>query len=191
MSKVSPNEVTNLLLAWGNGDRKALDDLIPIVYSELRRRAHNYLNKEQKGHSLQTTALINEAYLKLLDCSRIDWKDRAHFLAIASRLMRRILVDHARSRLSKKRGEGLLLASLDQNQTPPVVRDPALIALDDALNSLSIEDKRKSDVVELRFFGGLSVEETSEALGVSVETVMRDWKFAKTWLSREMKKAVH
>jgi len=189
MPKVSPHDVTNLLLAWGDGEQKALNDLIPIVYSELRRRAHYYLKREAKGHSLQTTALINEAYLRLLDCRKIDWKDRAHFLAVAARLMRRILVDYARSRHYQKRGNGVQLVSLDQNRVPPVIKEPALVALDDALSALAAEDERKSEVVELRFFGGLSVQETAEALGVCVDTVMRDWRFAKTWLSREMRKA--
>lgn len=189
MSKTFSHDVTNLLLAWGQGEQRALDHLIPIVYSELRRRAHYYMKQEQKGHSLQTTALINEAYLRLLDCRKVAWKDRAHFLAVAARLMRRILVEYARSRRSLKRGHGVQLASLDQDQLPSVVQDPALIALDDALKALAVEDERKSEVVELRYFGGLSVKETAEALGVSVDTVMRDWRFAKTWLSREMKKA--
>ena len=189
MPKVSPHDVTNLLLAWGEGEQKALNDLIPIVYSELRRRAHYYLRQEAKGHSLQTTALINEAYLRLLDCRKINWKDRAHFLAVAARLMRRILVDYARSRHYQKRGNGVQLVSLDQSRIPPVIKEPALVALDDALSALSAEDARKSEVVELRFFGGLNVQETAEALGVCVDTVMRDWRFAKTWLSREMRKA--
>jgi len=190
MAESEAHEVTNLLSAWSQGDRTALDDLIPIVYSELRRRAHNYLRREQKGHSIQTTALINDAYIKLVECNGINWKNRAHFLAIASRLMRRILVEYARSRRSQKRGKGVQLCSSDQDRVIPVIQEPALIKLDDAMKALAKEDRRKCDVVELRFFGGLNVKETAEVLGICVDTVMRDWRFAKIWLSREMKKAL-
>jgi RNA polymerase sigma factor (TIGR02999 family) len=160
---------------------------MPVVYEELRRQAHHYLQHEQKGHSLQTTALINEVYLRLLDCSKVSWQSRAHFFAITAQMMRRILVDYARSRGYRKRGGGLEIIALDQNQISPIGRDPDLVALDDALDTLAAKDERKSRVVELRFFGGLSVEETAEVLGVCRDTVVRDWKFAKAWLRRNEK----
>ena len=186
MLKPSSTEVTKLLLEWRLGNQEALDELMPIVYEELRRQAHRYMQREQKGHSLQTTALINETYLRLLDCSKMDWKNRAHFFAISAHNMRRILVDYARSHSHQKRGGGLERISLAQSQISLAEQDPDLVALDDALNSLAAEDNRKCKVVELRFFGGLSVEETAEALGISSQSVMRDWKLAKLWLAREL-----
>ena len=182
-------EVTGLLLAWRQGKQDALDELIPIVYEELRQQAHRYLQREKKGHSLQTTALINETYLRLLDCNKVGWKDRAHFFAVTARMMRRILVDFARSRRSQKRGGGLEKITLDQTITFSIARDSDLVALDDALNELALRDERRCRVVELRFFGGLSIEETAEVLGVSPDTVVRDWRLAKVWLAREVKKS--
>jgi len=189
MPKPSSQDITQLLLAWRQGNQGALDELMPVVLEELRRQAHRYLQREQKGHSLQTTALINEAYLRLLDCSKVSWKSRAHFFAITARMMRRILVDYARSQGYRKRGGGLQIITLDQDRVSPIGRDPDLIALDDALDTLATRDERKSKVVELRFFGGLSIEETAEVLGVCCDTVVRDWKFAKAWLARELKKS--
>jgi len=189
MPKPSSQEVTDLLLAWREGEQEALSKLVPIVYAELRRRAHYYMNKERKGHSLQTSALINEAYLRLLDYRKINWKNRAHFMAVMAQLMRRILVDYARSRHYQKRGGGMETISLDGGRNALIKADNSIVALNDALNALAAEDERKSRVVELRFFGGLSVKETAEVLGVCIDTVMRDWKFAKTWLAREMNNA--
>ena len=187
----SPSQgVTRLLLAWRQGKQDALDQLIPIVYEELRQQAHRYLQREQRGHSLQTTALINETYLRLLDCNKIGWKNRAHFFAITAQMMRRILVDYARSRRSQKRGGGREKTTLDENLTFSTARNSDLVALDDALNALALIDERRSRVVELRFFGGLSIEETAEVLGVCPDTVVRDWRLAKVWLAREVKKSV-
>ena len=182
-----PNEaITEILLAWGDGDQSALERLTPIVYAELRRRAHHYMNRERGGHTLQTTALVNEVFLKLIDSSRVRWQNRAHFFAVSAQLMRRILVDFARSRRYQKRGGAAQRISLDDAPLVSLARGGDLIALDDALTALAAIDKRKSEVVELRFFGGLSVEETAEALKVSGDTVMRDWRLAKAWLLREL-----
>lgn len=180
------HEVTQLLQAWGEGDQAALDRLMPLVYQELRRIAKHHMARERPGHTLQTTALVNEVYLRLVDERKVSWQDRAHFFAICARTMRRILVDFARSRLYQKRGGGEERVSLDESLI--VVGGPGhhLLALDDALTHLAAHDPRKSQVVELRFFGGLSVEETAEALKISPETVMRDWKMAKAWLYREL-----
>jgi RNA polymerase sigma factor (TIGR02999 family) len=181
-------DVTRLLQAWGRGDEHALARLIPMIYKELRRRAHRCMRSERTGHTLQTSALINETYLRLAGSAPVAWQSRGHFLAIAARMMRRILVDHARTRRSLKRGGEDRPVSLDEEYLlagqPP--RD--LVTLDDALRALSALDPRKVRVVELRFFGGLSVEETAGVLGVSPQTVMRDWKLAKAWLAREMKR---
>ena len=189
MSKPSSQDITQLLLEWREGNQEALDELMPVVYQELRRQAHRYLRNEQKGNSLQTTALINEVYLRLLDCSKVSWQSRAHFFAITAQMMRRILVDYARSRGYRKRGGGLQMVTLDPDRISPIGRDPDLVALDDALDTLAAQDERKSRVVELRFFGGLSIEETAEVLGVCSDTVVRDWKFAKAWLAQELKKS--
>src|SRR5689334_4470071 len=180
-------DVTRLLLAWRGGDREALNTLVPLVYAELRRLAHRQMRGERAGHSLQTTALVNEAFLRLVDSDRVHWQNRAHFFAISAGLMRRILVDDARARRSHKRGGRTVHVSLDD--APDVARTPGVdvIALDDALEALEHLDARKSQVVELRYFGGLSVDETAEALGVSAETVTRDWRMAKLWLVRELK----
>jgi RNA polymerase sigma-70 factor, ECF subfamily len=183
----SPSQnVTNLLRAWAAGDESALDALTPLVYDRLHRLAHSYMSREQDGHTLQTTALINEVYLRLVDLQSVRWQDRAHFYAVSAQMMRRILVDFARSRVSQKRGGGAFAMSLDE--APIVSSDPQtnVVALDSALKALASMDERKSKVVELRFFGGLSVDETAEVLRVSSDTVLRDWKFAKSWLLREI-----
>jgi RNA polymerase sigma-70 factor, ECF subfamily len=178
--------VTSLLQAWSAGDEEALTKLTPLVYGELQRRSHRYMANERPGHTLQTTALINEVYLRLVDVRRVAWQDRAHFFAVCARLMRRVLIDFARSKRYQKRGGGS--PSVDFDEALQVSADPStdLVALDDSLKALEALDKRKSEVVELRFFGGLSVEETAEALKVSPETVKRDWKLAKAWLLQEM-----
>lgn len=186
MTTPSPSEVTQLLLAWGQGDDSALQRLIPIVQSELRRLAHHYMAGERQGHLLQTTALVNEAYLRLVDSSRVKWQNRAHFFAVSAQLMRRVLVDVARARNYQKRGGQMVQVSLDEVMAAPAGRGADLVALDDALTALSVIDERSGRVVELRFFGGLSVEETAEALKVSPETVKRDWAWAKAWLLREL-----
>ena len=178
--------VTELLLAWGRGDRSALDELVPVVHQELRRLARLQLRGERLNHTLHTTALVNEAFIRLVDLRRIQWQDRAHFLSLSARLMRRILVDHARSRNYQKRGGGAMNVTLDEALVGSAERGADLLALDDALESLARQDPRKSQVVELRFFGGLSVDETAEALKVSPETVLRDWRLAKVWLLREV-----
>ena len=189
MSELSSREVTHLLLAWRQGEKEAFDKLVPVVYEELRRLAHRYMCGERKDHTLQTTALVNEAYLRLLECSRVNWQNKAHFLAISAQLMRRILVDYARSHRSRKRGGEAERITLDEFKIPSTGPDPDLIEIDDALKSLAEVDARKCQVVELRFFGGLTAEETSEVLGVSPDTVLRDWKLARAWLARELKKA--
>lgn len=179
-------DVTRLLLAWRSGDARALEQLVPLVYAELHRLAHRQMRGERPRHLLQTTALVNEAYLRLVDSDRVRWQNRAQFFAISAQLMHRILVDAARARGSLKRGgEGRHFA-LDDVALVSHERDAALMALDDALTALAALDPRKGQVVELRYFGGLTVEETAEALQVSSETVMRDWKMAKLWLLREL-----
>jgi RNA polymerase sigma factor (TIGR02999 family) len=185
-SMTSPPQVTQLLLAWSQGQSGALEGLMPLVHNELKRLAHHYMTGQRPGHTLQTTALVNEAYLRLVDCSRVRWQDRAHFFAVSAQLMRRILVDFARSRGYLKRGGSVRPLSLDQ--APDIFQrtDPDVVALDDALNALAAIDPRKSHVVELRFFGGLTTEEAAEVLKVSPDTVLRDWKLAKVWLHREL-----
>jgi len=183
-------QVTQLLLAWGEGERAALDELLPLVYEELRRLAHRYMAGERPDHTLQTTALVNEAYLRLIDVRQVRWENRAHFFAISAQLMRRILVEFARKRGSEKRGGGVQKVSLDEALIGPQEQGQDLVALDDALKAMAAVDPRQSKVVELRFFGGLTVEETAEALQVSPQTVLRDWRLAKAWLRREMRKAV-
>jgi RNA polymerase sigma-70 factor (ECF subfamily) len=179
-------EVTQLLRAWGNGDDRALDKLTPLVESELHRLAHSYMSREKPGHTLQTTALVNEVYLKLVNIQEMTWQDRAHFFAISARMMRHILTDFARSRQFQKRGGDALHVTFDEALLAPPQQDADIVALDEALSRLAALDARKSQVVELRFFGGLSLEETAEVLKVSRETVVRDWKFAKVWLLREL-----
>ncbi|MBV8476314.1 MAG: sigma-70 family RNA polymerase sigma factor [Acidobacteria bacterium] len=185
-SQGSKHDVTRLLLAWGAGDESALQQMMPLVYSELHRLAHRYMSREQSGQTLQTTALVHEVYLRLIDVKQVDWQDRSHFYAICARLMRRILVDFARSRSSQKRGSGVSQVQLDEGATVSAVISSELLAVDDALQRLAALDLRKSQVIELRFFGGLTVEETASALKVSPETVMRDWRLARSWLLREL-----
>lgn len=189
-SPLPERAITQLLRAWGTGDKEALDKLVPLVYPELRRAARQYLAREAPGRSVQTTEVVNEVYLRLVDLGQVGWKDRAHFFAVCARMMRRILTDFARAHRARKRGAEAPRISLDQ--APQVSRGKSadLLALDDALKALASFDPRKSQVVELRFFGGLSVEETAAALDVSPLTVMRDWKTAKVWLLRELTPAV-
>src|SRR5881409_924855 len=181
----SSGEVSKLLRAWSNGDRSALDRLTPIVYDELHRLARRYMKRERPGHSLQTTALVNEAYMRLVDYKRMHWQNRAHFFAVSAQLMRRILVEHAR-RHNLKRGGGVQHVSLEEAAIVGGEQDADLVALDDAMNALARIDPRKVQVVEMRFFGGLSVEETAEVLRVSTVTVKRDWRAARAWLYREL-----
>jgi RNA polymerase sigma-70 factor (ECF subfamily) len=178
-------DVSKLLRAWSGGDHQALEALTTVVYDELRRLARRYMRRERQGHSLQATALVNEAYLRLVDYNRMEWQNRAHFFAVSSQLMRRILVDHAR-RHNQKRGAGAQQVSLDEAAAVSGGRTTDLVALDDALIALARLDPRKVQVVEMRFFGGLNVEETAEVLKVSPVTVMRDWSTAKAWLYREL-----
>jgi len=178
-----------MLHAWCQGDQSALERLIPLVHDELHRLAHRYMLRERPDHTLQTTALLNEAYLRLIDASRVEWRNRAHFFAISANLMRRILVDFARSRGYQKRGGNLHKVELDEGRIASPGRSVDLIALDDALNALAALDPRHAQVVELRFFGGLGEEEAAEVLGVSSRTVKRDWAMAKAWLAREMKRS--
>lgn len=178
--------VTDLLLAWRGGDEAALDHLVPLVHDELHRIARRFMAGERAGHTLQATALVNEAFLRLVDVRRVNWQNRAHFLAMVARLMRRVLVDAARAKQAEKRGAEMVRVTFDEALFTG--HDPAseLVALDEALDALAALDVRKCRVVELRFFGGLTLEETAEALDVSTKTVMRDWEFAKAWLQREM-----
>jgi RNA polymerase sigma-70 factor (ECF subfamily) len=184
-SDVSVSEISQLLRAWSGGDQSALERLTPIVYQELHRLARAHMKRERPGHSLQTTALVNEAYMRLVDYKRMEWQNRAHFFAASAQVMRRILVEHAR-RHNLKRGGGLPHISLDEAAVVGGNRSADLVALDDAMNALAQFDSRKMQVVEMRFFGGLSVEETAEVLKVSPVTVMRDWNTAKSWLYREL-----
>ena len=180
------HEVTQLLHAWGQGEDAALEQMIPIVYRELRRIAHRYMAGERQSHTLQTTALVNEVYLKLIDSQKVNWQNRAHFFAICAQLMRRILVDFARARGYQKRGGGAQKVTLVEELLGPQERARDVVALDDALKVLAEFDPRKCRVVELRFFGGLTEEETAAVLKVSTDTVQRDWKMAKRWLGREL-----
>ena len=189
MALPSTHEVTQLLKAWTAGDEQALKKLTPLVYKELHRIAHRCMAGQRPGYPLQTTELVNEVYIRLVDCGQMNWQDRAHFFAMSAQLMRRILVDFARSRGHQKRGAGVVHMSLDESPSACKEPDENLVALDDALTELATVDKRKSKVVELRFFGGLSIKETAEVLRVSVETVVRDWRLAKTWLLRELSEA--
>jgi RNA polymerase sigma-70 factor, ECF subfamily len=191
MSESPDHEVTSLLQAWSAGDEKALDKLAPLVYQELHRTAHRYMAREHSGHTLQTTALVNEVYLRLVNVRKVDWQGRAHFYAICARMMRRVLTDFARSRRYLKRGGDAVHLPFDEGLFPGREDDPDIVDVDEALNVLAGMDPRKAQVVELRFFGGFSVEETAKVLDVSVETVHRDWKLAKVWLRREMSKEKH
>ena len=186
MSDNPPQEVTALLLAWSEGDESALEQLVPLVYAELHERAGRYLKGERQDHTLRTTALVNEVYLRLINASKVRWQNRAHFLAVAAQLMRRVLVDFARSRNYQKRGGGAQQVSLEQAMFISSEKCEDIVALDEALQSLAVMDERKAKVVEMRFFGGLSVAETAEVLKVSPDTVMRDWRLAKVWLLKEL-----
>lgn len=185
MSSTSPNEITRLLHAWSSGDHSAMDSLVPLVYEELHRAAHRYMARENPGHTLQTTALINETYLRLARLEKIDWQNRGHFFAICARLMRRILTDYARSRPHLS-GERIQTLSFEDAEFLTAHRGLDFSALDDALNALSAIDDRQSQVVQLRFFVGLSIKETAKVLNVSERTVKQDWQFAKLWLLREL-----
>jgi RNA polymerase sigma-70 factor, ECF subfamily len=187
MNKPPPNEITERLIAWGAGDRAALDQLLPVVYQELRRMAGNYLRQENPGHTLQPTALVHEAWLRLIDQARVDWRNRAQFFGVAAQMMRRILVDHAKAKHREKRGGDAVKLSLDDVINLSRERAADLIALDDALDELTRVDERKSRVVELRYFGGFTIEEIAQILEVSPETVMRDWKLAKAWLYQQIR----
>jgi RNA polymerase sigma factor (TIGR02999 family) len=181
----APPDVTGLLLAWSNGDQQALDRLIPIVYRELRRMARRYLENERSGHTLQATALVNEAYMRLADVNRMKWQNRAHFFAVSAQMMRRILVEYARRRGQLKRDAGAPMVEFDKAiAVTPGKNDSDIVAIDDALTALSSVNERFAQVVEMRFFGGLTAEETAEVLKISTDTVLRDWKAAKTWLLR-------
>ena len=186
MTRPSPQEVTQLLVAWSNGDASALDRLMPLVYEELRHIASRYMRQERPGHTLQTTALVHEAYFQLIDKRNISWENRAHFYGVAARAMRRILVDHARRHQRAKRGGLVCQVALDEAAV--VSSEPAvdMVALDEALSGLAAVDSRKSQMVELRSFGGLSIAETAEVLKVSPATVMHDWTLTKAWLRRAM-----
>jgi RNA polymerase sigma-70 factor (ECF subfamily) len=185
----STHTVTEMLQEWSGGDREALDKLIPIVYEELRRQASRYLQHERHGHTLQTTALVHEAYVRLVDQADVRWQNRAHFFAIAAEMMRRILVDHARKRRAVKRGGDELRVTLNEALNASGERNLDIIAVDEALTKLAALDRQQARVVELRFFGGLNVEETAEVLGVSARTVKRDWSVAKSWIRRELRAA--
>jgi RNA polymerase sigma-70 factor (ECF subfamily) len=184
---LSQNQVTQLLLDWGNGDKAALDKLVPVVYQELRRLAAYYMRRERPGHTLQTSALVNEAYMRLVDYSQMRWQSRAHFFAVAAQAMRRILVEHARKRHFAKRGGGAVKVSFDEAAIVSQEQASELVALDDALTSLEAMDQRKARIVELRYIGGLNIEETAEVLAISPATVQREWRAAKAWLYREIK----
>jgi RNA polymerase sigma factor (TIGR02999 family) len=184
-AQAAGGEITKLLRAWSEGDQSALEKLTPIVYGELHRLARRYMKRERPGHSLQTTALVNEAYMRLVDYKRMQWQNRAHFFAVSAQLIRRILVEHAR-RHNLKRGGGIRHVSLEEASVVGGSRSADLVALDDAMKALAQIDPRKEQVVEMRFFGGLSVDETAEVLKVSPVTVMRDWSTAKAWLYREL-----
>ncbi len=190
MQTHSPKEITRLLVAWGDGDQSALEELAPLVHSELHRLAHHYMGRERPGHTLQTSALVNEAYIRLIDWKNVRWQNRAHFFGVAAQLMRRILVDFARSRGYHKRGGGVMAVTLGDAALVTGGKGTDLIALDEALEALAELDARQSKVVELRFFGGLSIEEAAKVLKVSPGTVRRDWSLARAWLHRELTKAV-
>jgi RNA polymerase sigma factor (TIGR02999 family) len=187
----SPHVVTRLLVDWGNGDREALEKLTPLVYQELKRLAARYLRRERREHTLQSTALVHEAWLRLIDQKQVHWQNRAQFFGIAAEMIRRILIDHARGRQAAKRGDGAIKLSLDDALATPNRRDLDLVALDDALHDLGKLDPQQGRLVELRFFAGLSIEESAEALGVSPATVKREWTAAKAWLYREISARAH
>lgn len=187
MTAKADHEITQLLLAWRGGDEQAFEELMPLVYRELRRLARNFMRRQNPGHTLQTTALVNEAYLRLVDSNRVNWQDRNHFFAIAAQLMRRILVDSARKRNSQKRGGDLVMVTLDENAEIAIKEQSELIALDEALTRLAEMNARQCQIVELRYFAGLSEAQIAETLDVSTRTVRRDWNLARAWLFRELK----
>ena len=187
----SPQAVTQLLVDWGNGDRQALEKLTPLVYQELKRLAARYLRRERREHTLQSTALVHEAWLRLIDQNHVHWQNRAQFFGIAGEMIRRILIDHARNRQAAKRGDGAIKLSLDEALGAPDRRYFYLVALDDALKDLANFDPKQGKLVELRFFAGLSIEESAEVLGVSPATVKREWAAAKAWLYRELSARAH
>lgn len=180
------DDITTLLVRWGRGDQQALDALTPLVYQELRRLANGYLRRERQDHTLEGTALVHEAYLRLIDQNQVEWRSRNHFYALAAELIRRILVDHARARVAAKRGGASVKLSLDENLAPAQEKEQDLVSLDDALHALAEADSQQSRIVELRYFGGLTIEETADVLGISPATVKRDWVMAKAFLKREM-----
>lgn len=186
MTRPAPHEVTQLLVAWSHGDQAAVDRLFPLVAAELHRLAHRFMRREPTGHTLQTTALVNEAYLRLVDASQVAWQDRAHFFAVSATLMRRILVDFARSRRYRKRGGDAVTLRLDEAMVPVPPPGIDVIALDEALERLSAFDPRASRIIELRFFGGLTIDETAEVVGVSARTIKHEWATAKAWLFGEL-----
>jgi len=188
MTEAQTHEVTQLLIDWSNGDRAALDKLLPVVEEELRRLAHRYMSRERAGHTLQTTALVNEAFVRLVNRRNVQWQNRAHFFGIAAQLMRTILVDHARSHASAKRGGGAHKLELDEAMVVLRQKASEVLALDEALKQLALIDAQQSRIVELRFFGGLTVEETAEVLHLSPATIKREWSTAKAWLYRELAK---
>ncbi len=189
MESGSPNQVTNLLARWRSGDREALNSLMPVVYEELRSLARHYLRQERPDHTLQSTALVHEAFMRLVGQKAPEWKSRAHFYGVAARLMRQILVDHARSRRAEKRGGASFRLALDEGLAGSGSKDLDILALDDALNGLAQLNSQQSQIVELRFFSGLSIEDTSEVLGISPATVKRSWTTARAWLFREMNRS--
>ncbi len=186
--KVSDN-VTQLLIELSNGDRKAVDLLLPVIYDELRKLAANYLRRERPNHTLQPTALVHEAYIRLVDQTRVNWQNRAHFFGVAAQIMRRLLVDHARKHHAEKRGQNFQKLSLDENVDRAVERSSELIALDEALKALAVFDEEKARLVELRYFGGLTIEETADVMGVTPTTIKRHWRLAKAWLRGEMQQS--
>ena len=186
MNEPAPRQITQLLLDWSEGNQAALDQMVPLVYSELHRLAHRHMKRERVGHTLQTSALVNEAYLRLIDQKNVRWQNRAHFFAIAAQMMRRILVDFARSRLYAKRGAGAVHVTLDHAELVSNEANAEVTALDEALTKLESFDPQQARVVELRFFGGLTIKETAEAMRISVDMVKREWSTAKAWLYREM-----
>jgi RNA polymerase sigma factor (TIGR02999 family) len=184
---VERKDITELLLDWRKGDTMALDELIPLVHGELRRMARNYMRRQNPGHTLQTTALVNEAFLRLVDSNRVNWQDRNHFYAVSAQLMRRVLVDSARRRNSLKRGGDQVMVTLDENADVAIEHHDDLVALDEAMERLGALNRRQSQIVEMRYFGGLNEEEIADILGVSSRTVRRDWNLARAWLFRELK----
>lgn len=188
MSQKVSDSVTQLLIELSNGDRKAVDLLLPVIYDELRKLAANYLRRERPDHTLQPTALVHEAYLRLVDQTRVTWQNRAHFFGVAAQIMRRLLVDHARKHNAEKRGQDFQKLSLDENIDRASERSRELLALDDALQALAMFDEQKARIVELRYFGGLSIEETADVMGVTPTTINRHWRFAKAWLHGEMQR---